>query len=1346
MKSTWHEVISVNPDDGTRLLSRRHATPHDVLGCHKASHGGQRGVVLRVLHPDAVAASANIHGERRPLEPAGAPGLFATFIAGLELPQHPEVSFSFSDGAVWTCVDPYSFWPTLGDQDLYLFGEGKHFRVWHALGARAREHEGHVGTAFAVWAPNAVSVSLVCDANGWDGRLWPMRAMGSSGVFELFAPGVGEGTRYQFEIKAESTGQLRKSDPYAEAADHPPGRASIVTRESQYRWGDDAHMSERPHRDLGRRAINVYEVHPGSFRRNPDGSPLNYRQLADTLIPHMQHFGFTHLELMPICEHPFDGSWGYQVTGFYAPSARFGTPDDFRYLVDRCHQHGIDVIIDWVPAHFPKDDFALARFDGTALYEHADPRQGEHPDWGTLIFNYGRAEVANFLVGSALYFLQEFHVDGLRVDAVASMLYLDYSREYGDWVPNAHGGRENLEAIEFLRHLNAVIADRVPGAYTIAEESTAFAGVTASVQSGGLGFAFKWNMGWMHDTLVYFGRDPVHRQHHQNDLTFANVYEHSERFLMPLSHDEVVHGKGSLLAKMPGDRWQKFANLRTLLTYQYTRPGKKLVFMGSEFAPEGEWDHREALPWPDAHDHERQAFMRFFAALGQLYARTAALYRSDVDEGGFRFIDTTDHAQSVLSYVRTHGHEHVLVVLNLTPVPRSGYRVGAPQAGAYHTVLDSDDAAFGGSEWQGTERATTEAVEMHGCEQSVVLDLPPLGALVLALDEPEEQTRARALGIAEHYFTIDGRRHATSIETRRAFINMLGDPIPEGSPMRPETELSVYSAAESLEEGGQALGIWVQLYAMHSEHSWGIGDLSDLRRLLRWAGELGLDFIGLNPLHAIAPTDQPAIPYHPTSRLFESPLYIDVAAVPEYRMAQERSTVPADIERRRVHVRQGTDVDYPAVFQLKRDALRLAHAELLTLPVDHPRRTAIAEFANRGGQTLQRFAVFCALQAAHADASTPSASYYGFPEPLRDVESQAAARFAREHAQEVAFQVYLQFLVDEQFEAAAQAASEAGMRIGLYLDLAVGTAHGGFDPWAFPSLYVPEASLGAPADDLAPQGQDWGLVPMHPQHLLAEGCQHFRMVLRAAMRHAGALRIDHAMGLTRQFWHSRSHDQPGTYITFPARAMLDVLAEESQRARCVVIAEDLGTVPEGFRDALRVRGILRYEVLHFARGQDGEFPSSETFDRQALLCLSTHDLPTFGEYWRGADLLLRRDLGVFDQDEMLARVQMRVEDKAALSRWLERHDRSVDEGADPQDVLKAVHGLLAAAPSLLLCLSLDDLTAEPHAVNVPGTSPDQGFVSFARRMRHSLEQILSDPELSAAIRDVRAQQTGRPPT
>jgi 1,4-alpha-glucan branching enzyme len=625
------------------------------------------------------------------------------------------------------------FPPTIGDVDLFLFNEGNHHRLWEMLGAHPRVLEGVAGTAFAVWAPSARRVSVVGDFCDWDGRRHVMRPLHSSGVHELFVPGVGAGALYKYEIETHDGRLLLKTDPLAAAMEPPPGTAARVYR-SDYRWNDDAWIAQRAAARPTHAPMHVYEVHLGSWMRVPEEAnrSLTYRELAPRLVDHARHFGFTHLELMPIAEHPFSGSWGYQVSGYFAPTARYGTPDDFRFFVDYCHQHGVGVIVDWVPAHFPRDDFALARFDGTALYEHEDPRKGEHPDWGTLVFNFGRYEVRNFLIANALYWLEEFHIDGLRVDAVASMLYLDYSRNPGEWLPNIHGGRENLEAIDFLRMMNDAVRLTHPGCVTIAEESTAWPGVTRATAEGGLGFTFKWNMGWMHDTLEYMRHDPVHRRYHQDQLTFAMVYEHSERFVMPLSHDEVVHGKGSLYNKMPGDPWQKLANLRLLFTYQCTRPGKQLLFMGAELAQEREWNHDGSVDWHLAEQPERAAFLRFMARLGHLYRETPPLWQRDPDPEGFAWIDAADRENSVFAFLRVNGSDHRVIVLNATPVPRHDYRIGAPVAGAYRVALNTDAVEFGGSGAGSFGTVDTEPAPFHGRAQSMRLVLPPLGVLILA--------------------------------------------------------------------------------------------------------------------------------------------------------------------------------------------------------------------------------------------------------------------------------------------------------------------------------------------------------------------------------------------------------------------------------------------------------------------------------------------------------------------------------------------------------------------------------------------------------------------------------------
>ena len=623
---------------------------------------------------------------------------------------------------------------SLGDQDLHLFGEGNHRRLWDILGSHPRKVAGMDGAVFAVWAPNARRVSVVGDFCHWDGNRFPMRHLGSSGIFELFIPGIRPGDLYKYEVVG-ADGVLRlKTDPMAAKHEQFPGVSAIVQRRDNHAWADHGWMEKRATRDAAREPMAIYECHLASWARVPEegNRSLSYREIAPRLASHCRRLGFTHVELMPVMEHPFGGSWGYQVTGYYAPTSRHGTPDDFRFLVDTLHQAGLGVILDWVPSHFPKDAHALVRFDGTALYEHEDPRLGTHPDWDTLIFNYGRNEVRNFLVANALFWLKEFHADGLRVDAVASMLYLDYSRREGEWIPNAYGGRENIEAIEFVRSLNAIVAQECPGALMIAEESTSWSGITRPVsRDGGMGFAFKWNLGWMHDTLGYFGHDPIHRRWHQDELTFAMLYEHSERFIMPLSHDEVAHGKGSILSRMPGDAWQKLANLRALLAYQVTRPGKKLLFMGIELGQEREWDHDGSLDWHLTHDPARQGLQLFLGDLLHLYREHAAFWQDDHEVGGFQWIDCTDRENSVMAFLRWSEGRHMAVALNLTPVPRGDYRIGVPHEGVYRCVLSSDAALYGGSDFPTRPVMPVEDVPSHGFPRSIVLELPPLAAVIL---------------------------------------------------------------------------------------------------------------------------------------------------------------------------------------------------------------------------------------------------------------------------------------------------------------------------------------------------------------------------------------------------------------------------------------------------------------------------------------------------------------------------------------------------------------------------------------------------------------------------------------
>ncbi len=725
--------IDVSADAAHQLLAGTHQQPHAILGPHAAQRDGERGVIIRTLAHDAVAAwVVRDDGTAHAMSPATS-GLLHCFVPGAREKDAYTVRMRFASGDEVMAHDPYRFAPTLGEVDLHLIGEGTHLRLWEVLGAQLRVIHGVRGTAFAVWAPNARGVSVIGEFNGWKGAMHPMRRLSDGGIWELFIPGVREGAKYKFEVRPMSGPWRVKTDPLGLHMEQQPGNASIVTARDGYRWHDGAWLATRAAQNPVREPMLVYEVHLGSWRRvaEENNRSLTYREIAPLLAEHCARLGFTHVELMPVQEHPYGGSWGYQVSGYYAPTSRYGSPDDFRFFVDTLHQAGIGVLLDWVPAHFPKDDFALRRFDGTACYEHEDPRLAEHPEWGTLIFNYGRNEVRNFLLANALYWIEEFHLDGIRVDAVASMLYLDYGREAGQWMRNRLGGRENLEAVSFLRQLNHTVRTLHPGVVTIAEESTTWPRVTHPIADGGLGFTFKWNMGWMHDTLDYFRVDPLFRHGAHNQLTFAMMYEYSERFVNPLSHDEVVHLKRSLLEKMPGDMWKKFANLRTLIAYSVLRPGKSLFFMGTELAPHREWNHDASLEWHLLQDPRRVGLMSFMEQLGRLYREHSCFWRRDHEPSGFSWVDVGDREQSIISFVRRDGNQHAVVLLNLTPVPRERYRIGAPARGAYRYALSSDDVNFGGSNFEHEDVVVTEDQPYHGFEQSMLLTLPPLSAIVL---------------------------------------------------------------------------------------------------------------------------------------------------------------------------------------------------------------------------------------------------------------------------------------------------------------------------------------------------------------------------------------------------------------------------------------------------------------------------------------------------------------------------------------------------------------------------------------------------------------------------------------
>ena len=742
------------------LARRAHGHPHAVLG----PHADDGGVVVRVLRPAAAKVSVKpAKGKSVELEQIHPAGIFEGMIEGARLPLRYKLKVDYGESGKYTLEDPYAFAPTLSELDLHLIGEGRHEELYEKLGAHVRElsigaHPPVTGTAFAVWAPSARAVSVVGDFNSWDGRLHAMRSLGSGGIWELFLPEVGPGDRYKYEILSADGDLLLKADPMAQQTEVPPKTASVVTQ-SGYTWSaaDARYLAERHQTQPLTRPMSIYEVHLGSWRQHslegggptPEGlvRPLNYVELADELSAYVTDLGFTHVELLPVMAHPFSGSWGYQVTGYFAPTPHYGSPDDLRRFIDRMHENGVGVILDWVPAHFPRDDFGLARFDGTALYEHADPRRGSHPDWGTLVFNYGRHEVRNFLISNAVFWLREYHADGIRVDAVASMLYLDYSRQAGEWVPNEFGGREDLDAVAFLKELNEVIHGREPGVISAAEESTAWPGVSRPTYLGGLGFGFKWNMGWMHDTLDYFQQDPIYRRFHHHELTFSLMYAFSENFVLPLSHDEVVHGKGSLYSKMSGsDSWQKLANLRALYAYMWAHPGKKLLFMGCELAQPAEWSHERSLDWHLLEQPAHAGIQSLVRDLNRLYREEPALWELDSDPAGFYWLEPNDADNNVIAFARVsknaatpgvaqRGGRTAVFVANLSPVPRERYRLGLPRSSRWREAINTDSSFYGGSDVGNLGGVQPEPIGWHGQQFSAELTLPPLGAVWLVPDE-----------------------------------------------------------------------------------------------------------------------------------------------------------------------------------------------------------------------------------------------------------------------------------------------------------------------------------------------------------------------------------------------------------------------------------------------------------------------------------------------------------------------------------------------------------------------------------------------------------------------------------
>ena len=731
------EIAGLPPDELNSFLAGTHSDPFRILGPHRMKDG----LVIRAFRPDAqkidIVLDRQAKTEAIAAEKIHRDGFFCATLpeAARDLDYHFRVTSW--EGSELVLRDPYGYGPILGEVDLHLFAEGQHWQIYEKFGAHLRTMGDTAGVHFAVWAPNAQRVSVVGDFNGWDGRVNPMRKLIGSGVWELFLPGVKEGAHYKFEIRTHSGALLLKSDPFAFFNQHGKSTSSLVYNLERYTWSDHEWMEARRQSDWPKSAISIYEVHLGSWRRRTDegNRHLSYLEFTETLLPYVVEMGYTHIELMPIAEHPFEGSWGYQVTNYYAPTSRFGTPDELRHFIDKCHQAGIGVIMDWVPAHFPKDVHALAEFDGTDLYEHMDPRQGEHQDWGTLIFNFGRSEVRNFLIGNALFWLDKYHIDGLRVDAVASMLYLDYSRQPGQWIPNVFGGRENLDAIFFLKRFNEVCYERFPGIMTIAEESTAWPGVSRPTYLGGLGFGFKWNMGWMHDFLQYMSLDPIFRRFHHGNITFSLLYAFQEHFILVLSHDEVVHGKRSLLSKMPGDEWQKFANLRMFYAWMYGHPGKKLLFMGGEFGQWHEWNHDQSLDWHLTELPRHDGLRRLVQHLNYVYKREPALREQDDSHDGFEWIDFHDADNSVVSFIRkSRAGEMIVFIVNATPIVRHDYQLGVPAPGFYREVINTDAETYGGSNVGNYGGAQSEDRQWMGREHSIMIHLPPLATVAFKLE------------------------------------------------------------------------------------------------------------------------------------------------------------------------------------------------------------------------------------------------------------------------------------------------------------------------------------------------------------------------------------------------------------------------------------------------------------------------------------------------------------------------------------------------------------------------------------------------------------------------------------